>query len=63
MTGAIRAAIERAIARRRKVRAARLTCPECSKESALLTLSFEGLLLGRLCRFCPWTSFGVKAKR
>lgn len=44
--------IDSAIAQRRAVRDARHACMTCDRTAALLTLSFEGLRVGTLCRFC-----------
>ncbi len=35
----------------------RYQCPDCEKKLALLTLSFRGLTIARLCRFCSYIAY------
>jgi len=60
---ALRSIINRIIEDGERRKAEKDTCgnPQCRKKSALATVSFRGLILGKLCRFCPWTTFAVAA--
>lgn len=56
----LREAMNRAIAEAERRKSEKETCPEedngCGKKLALLTLSFRGVQIMKLCRFCAWTS-------
>ncbi len=66
---ALRDAMNRAVLEAERRKSDKDHCPEdqdgCGKKSALLTLSFRGITVMRLCRFCPWTSAqsGTEQKR
>ncbi len=68
-TDALREAIARAIVKAEKRKSEKDTCPAdddgCGKRAALLTLSFRGIAVMKLCQFCPWTSAasGIEDKR
>ncbi len=39
------------------------SCPECKEKAALLSIVFRGIRVGRLCRFCPFTTFATTQPR
>jgi hypothetical protein len=42
-----------------KKKAVRDTCPKCKKPLALVSLSFRGIVIGKICRFDDYTSFSI----
>lgn len=56
----LRTQIDTAFVASQKKRASKYKCPSCEKYAALLTLSGEGMLIGRLCRFCAYHTFANK---
>lgn len=51
--------LDRAITEAEARKANKDTCSGCKRSLALMMLSFRGLKVGYLCRFCPRTSFDV----
>lgn len=58
-TEPLRRIINRVVEESERKKADKDTCGGCARKAALATVSFRGRVLGRLCRFCPWTSFLV----
>ncbi len=56
-TTSLRDAMHRAVTASENYKAHKDSCPDCKKRAALLSLVFRGIRVGRLCRFCPFSSF------
>ncbi len=63
MIAKLRTSLARAVAAAEHAREHRGTCPACGKRRALLTLSFEGMRIGALCRFCGGDTLGTLGRK
>jgi ribosomal protein L37AE/L43A len=57
-TSSLRKQINNAFQTAQNRRAAKYACPSCNKAMALVTLSGAGIIIGQMCRFCTYHTFG-----
>ena len=55
--------IARAIRNRQSEREHRHACGSCGRKAALLIISFEGLRIGAMCRFCEASYFKASDRK